>query len=111
MRHDAGVGRLLAVAAALPVVLVELTAFPGSGRLLARLSPVGQLAYGEDVAALGFQFTSVASAAVRVDWQEVPVACRVVSEGVLFSRLRVNDREIFVDRRCGRALEELWAGR
>lgn len=101
-------GRLVAVVAAVPLTVVELSAFPGSGRLLSRVSPVGQLAYGEGVAALGYQFTSVGSTAVRIDWEERPVAFRLVSEGILFSRVQVNDREVFVDRRCGRALEKLW---
>ncbi|TQL03155.1 hypothetical protein [Cellulomonas sp. SLBN-39] len=58
---------------------------------------------------LGYPFTSVGSTAVHVDWEERPVTFRLVSEGTLFSRARVNDREVFVDRRCGRALEKLWA--
>lgn len=100
--------RMCAVILTVPVALVEFSSFPGTGRLLARWSPIGQLAYGRGVASSGFQYTSLAVAKVEIDWTETPHEVFLVSEGLLFAHLQVNGRDVFVDRRCGAALALLW---
>ncbi|WP_250443626.1 hypothetical protein [Actinotalea sp. C106] len=102
-------GRLAILLLAGPVVLLDLSNFPGTKTMLSRWSPIGQLAYGQDVVALGFQYTSLAGERVRVDWVESPGRVSLKSRGRLFSLVEINDREVFVDRRCGAALVELWA--
>jgi|GEM_PF-1367954 len=102
-------GRLVVALLAAPIAIIDFSNFPGTKSLLARWSPIGQLAYGSDIASLGFQYTTIASAKVRVDWTEEPGSVELVSEGLLLARLRVNDREVFVDRRCGAALVSLWS--
>lgn len=89
--------------------LADVMAFPGATTVLRRWSPIGQLAYGPDVAALGFQYTGVRAAGVELDWREDPHAVELVSEGLLLARLRVKDRLVYVDRRCGRALLAYWS--
>lgn len=100
---------MCAVVLAVPVALVEFSNVPGAKRLLARWSPVGQLAYGRSVASLGFQYTPLVGARVKVDWTETPRRAALVSEGLLFAHLRVNGRDVFVDRRCGSALALWWS--
>ena len=93
---------------ALPIVLIDISNFPGTKRMLARLSPIGQLAYGPEVAIAGFQYTPASGEKVRVDWTESPRNVALVSEGWLLTRIRVNERDIYVDRRCGSALVRYW---
>lgn len=106
VRHR--VGRLLVVLMAVPVALLDISNFPGSKALLSRWSPIGQLAYGDRVAAHGFQYTAVSGEKVRVDWAGEVTTAQLVSTGVLFARLAINGRDVFVDRRCGAALVRLW---
>jgi hypothetical protein len=98
----------LVLVLALPIILIDISNFPGTKRMLARLSPIGQLAYGPEVAISGFQYTAASGEKVRVDWAESPRDVALVSEGWLLTRIRVNERDIYVDRRCGAALVRYW---
>ena len=101
-------GRFFVALIAIPIALLDFSNFPGAKALLSRWSPIGQLAYGHRVASLGFAYNAIASDKVRVDWTEEPARVSLVSEGILLSRLTINGREVFVDRRCGAALVRLW---
>ncbi|GEL96149.1 hypothetical protein CCO02nite_28070 [Cellulomonas composti] len=75
------------------------------------MAPVGQLAFGPEIAALGYQYTRTASADVRLDWVEVPAVLRIISNGTWLSRMEINGRVVFVQRKCASALLHLWGAR
>jgi hypothetical protein len=101
--------RVLAGLLAIPTLLADVSMFPGVTAILRRWSPIGQLGYGRHIAVLGFQYTRVTKEHVDVDWVETPERVRFISEGWLLARIEINDRLVYVDRRCGRALIDLWS--
>lgn len=101
--------RVLAGIFAIPVLIADISRFPGVTAILRRWSPIGQLAYGRGLAVLGFQYTRLTEERVNIDWVEVPQSVRLVSEGWFLARMEVNGRLVYVDRRCGQALIDLWS--
>lgn len=101
--------RPVAALLAVPILIADLIKIPGTGWLLRRVSPIGQLAYAADVAIVGFQYSRVSEPRVEVDWVETPRTVALVAQGWLLSRLSINGRTVFVDRRCGHALIALWS--
>ena len=93
----------------LPAIVLDLVKIPGTGILVRRICPLGQLAFSRTRASLGFPYTKIAAACVDVDWVEDVRSVEVVRTGWLFAELRVNERTVRVDRRCAPALVELWA--
>ncbi|NTW42103.1 MAG: hypothetical protein HGA44_19870 [Cellulomonadaceae bacterium] len=103
-------GRIVAAAAHLPLILLQVMKIPGTNALMRRWSPIGTLAYGERIAALGIQLDQVRGATVQVDWAEEPRDARLLSEGWFLAKIAINNRTVRVDRRCARALVQLWRG-
>ena len=90
-------------------VLLGLVRFPGTNAILARFSPIGQLAYGRHLAALGYPYSGILHAAVRVDWEESPTSATILHVGWFFARMQINEHLVFVDRQCAAALLDLWS--
>lgn len=101
--------RLASALLIVPALILDIIKLPGTGRIVRWISPLGQLAYGRGRAGLGFPYSTLGAECVDVRWSETVRSARIVSRGLLFARMEINERVVFVDKRCASPLVELWS--